>query len=89
MGNSLGYLLDNYQTLYDLYMDAPEIDSVLYDANKKEIFDSFSDKSMFDVYDEDTHEVIGVGKLFRKKDDGYEFYQQNHTNECLCADVEE
>lgn len=80
MGNSLEYLLDNYQTMYDLFMNAPEVDFALYEANKKN-FDSIPDKGMFDVYDEETGKVIGVGKLFRKKGDDYEFYQQNHTNE--------
>ena len=78
MGNSLEYLLDNYQTLYDLYMNAPEPDFASCKTNK-EIFDSIPNKGMFDVYDEETGKVIGVGKLFREKDDDYEYYQQNYT----------
>lgn len=68
MGNSLEYLLDNYQTLYDLFMNAPEVDFALYEANKKN-FDSIPDKGMFEVYDEETGKVIGMGKLFRKKNE--------------------
>ena len=74
MGNSLEYLLDNYQTLYDLYMNAPEPDFASCKTDKG-IFDSIPDKGMFDVYDEETGKVIGVGKLFRKKDEHYEYYQ--------------
>lgn len=73
MGNSLEYLLDNYQTLYDLYMNALEPDFASCKTNK-EIFDSIPDKGMFNVYDEETGKVIGVGKLFREKDDDYEYY---------------
>lgn len=78
MGNSLEYLLDNYQTLYDLYMNAPDPDFASCKTDKG-IFDSIPDKGMFDVYDEETGKVIGVGKLFRKKDEHYEYYQQNYT----------
>lgn len=80
MGHSLEYLLDNYQTLYDLYMNAPEIDHDSYNT-RKEFFDSIPDEGMFDVYDEETGKVIGVGKLFRVKNWNYEYYQPNYTNE--------
>lgn len=80
MGNSLEYLLDNYQTLYDLYMNAPEIDRASYNT-RKEFFNSIPDEGMFDVYDEETGKVIGVGNLFRVKDRDYEYYQRNYTNE--------
>ena len=80
MGNSLEYLLDNYQTLYDLYMNASEVDFASCKTNK-EIFDGIPDKGMFDVYDEETGKVIGVGKLFRKKDDDYEYYNSGVDSE--------
>ncbi len=67
MGNSLEYLLDNYEKLYDLYMNAPEVDRYTYDTCR-EFFDNISDEGMVDVYDEDTDEVIGVGKLYRSYD---------------------
>ncbi len=78
--NSLMYLLDNYKKLYDLYMNAPEIDRASYNT-AKEIFDDIPDEGMFDAYDEETGEVIGVGKLFREKYENCECCQRNYTNE--------
>lgn len=67
MGNSLEYLLENYQTLYDLYMNALEFDFASYNT-RKEFFDTIPDEGIFDVYDEETGKVIGVGKLYRRKE---------------------
>ena len=80
MGNSLEYLLDNYQTLYDLYMNAPEPDFASCKTNK-EIFDSIPDKGMFDVYDEENGKVIVVRKLYRVKSTNDELYNLGNSSD--------
>lgn len=63
--NSVIYLLDNCQELYDFYMNAPE-----FEPNKsntfKEIFDKAPKKCMYDIYDENGR-IIGVSKLYRRR----------------------
>lgn len=66
MGNSVRYLLDNYQELCDFYMSAPEFDPVPYNT-LKETFDNAPDKCMYDIYDENG-KLIGVSKLYRWKE---------------------
>lgn len=80
MGNSLEYLLDNYQKLYDFYMSAPELDSVseseIYSVSSErlqEIFDNTSDECMQDIYE--NGKMRGARKLYRVKSTNYEFYQ--------------
>ena len=65
MGKSLKYLLNNYQELCDLYMNAPEFDSTLY-TNLKETFEKVPNKCMYDIYDENGRK-IGVSKLYRRR----------------------
>lgn len=64
--NSLEYLLENYQKLYDFYMSVPEFSAISYNKDK-ETFDNIPDEFVFDVYDEESCKVIGVGKLYRVK----------------------
>lgn len=66
--NSLEYLLENYQKLYDFYMSVPEFSATSYNKDK-ETFDNIPDEFVFDVYDEESCKVIGVGKLYRVKKD--------------------
>lgn len=66
--NSLEYLLENYQKLYDFYMSVPEFSAISYNKDK-ETFDNIPDEFVFDVYDEESCKVIGVGKLYRVKKD--------------------
>ena len=66
MGKSLKYLLNNYQELCDLYMNAPEFDSTLY-TNLKETFEKVPNKCMYDIYDENGRK-IGVSKLYRRRE---------------------
>ena len=80
MGNdSLIYLLDNYQKLFDFYMSAPEFDSVseseidsVPSERLQEIFDNTSDECRYDIYDEDG-KVRGARKLYRVKSTNDEF----------------
>lgn len=66
LGNdSLIYLLDNYQKLYDFYMNAPEFEPGKSETFK-EIFDKVPEKCMYDIYD-DNGKIIGVSKLYRIK----------------------
>lgn len=66
LGNdSLMYLLDNYQKLYDFYMSVPRIDYVPY-GHLRETFNSTSDKYKYDIYD-GNGKVIGASKLYRRK----------------------
>ena len=48
--NSLEYLLENYQKLYDFYMSVPEFSAISYNKDK-ETFDNIPDEFVFDVYD--------------------------------------
>ena len=77
--NSLIYLLDNYQKLYDFYMSAPEFDFVstseinsVPSERLREIFDNTSDECMQDIYDENG-KVRGARKFYRVKSANYEF----------------
>ena len=67
MGNdSLIYLLDNYKKAYDFYMSVPEVDCANYE-NLRSTFDEKPTKFVYYVYDKETNEVIGVGKLYQRK----------------------
>lgn len=69
LGNdSLIYLLDNYKRVYDFYMSVPKVDCINYE-NLKVTFDNIPTEFVYNVYDEETGKVIGVGKLFREKDE--------------------
>ena len=65
MGNSVKYLLDNYQELFDFYMNVPEFDPAPY-KTLKETFYNAPEKCMYDIYDENGR-IIGVSKLYRRR----------------------
>lgn len=64
--DSLEYLLDNYQEVYDFCMDAPEFDGSSY-YEKKKILDNIPDKFMYNVYNKKTGKLLGVAKLYKTK----------------------
>lgn len=67
LGNdSLTYLLDNYKKVYDFCMSIPEIDCINY-KDLKAAFNNIPTEFMYTVYDRNTDEVIGVGKLYRNR----------------------
>ena len=88
LGNdSLIYLLDNYKKAYDFYMSVPEVDCVNYE-NLRGTFDEKNTEFVYYVYDKETNEVIGVGKLYREKnwiakkyDDGSATASENANKE--------